>query len=183
MLILLFSDTFELGTLLDFDLKFLSLFSNAQMPDVIVDYDMSRQKYSIVQQEEVKGVSGNRTRLPAYEADTFCLQNEKENVLDFESERWKDFSSVYCCERKEVVSYDGVRIPLTILYAQKSWQKGQSHGVLHGYGAYGEVLEKSWCSNRLSLLDRGWVVAFADVRLVPHITLISIFFDHCGTDF
>lgn len=153
------------------------------MPDVIVDYDMSRQKYLIVQQEEVKGVSGNRTCLPAYDADTFCLQNEKENVLDFESERWKDFSSVYCCERKEVVSYDGVRIPLTILYAQKSWQKGQSPGVLHGYGAYGEVLVKSWCSNRLSLLDCGWVVAFADVRLAPHIPFISIFFDHCGTDF
>nr|XP_023925734.1 uncharacterized protein LOC112037158 isoform X1 [Quercus suber] len=138
--------------------------SSPVMPDVIVDYNMSRQKYSIVQQEEVRGVSGNRTSLPAYEADTFSLQNEKENVLDFESERWKDFSSAYCCERKEVVSYDGVRIPLTILYAQKSWQKGHSPGVLHGYGAYGEVLEKNWCSNRLSLLDRGWVVAFADVR-------------------
>ncbi|KAI9105053.1 hypothetical protein K1719_022769 [Acacia pycnantha] len=29
---------------------------------------------------------------------------------------------------------------------------------------YGEVLDKSWCVNRLSLLDQGWVVAFADVR-------------------
>lgn len=136
------------------------------MPDMIVDYDMSRQTYSIVQQEEVIGVSVNRTCLAAYELDTIRSQNEEENIQNFESQRWKEFSSAYCCERKEVLSYDGVRIPLTILYSQKSWQKGQSPGVLHGYGAYGEILEKSWCADRLSLLDRGWVVAFADVRLV-----------------
>jgi protease II len=136
------------------------------MPDMIVDYDMSRQTYSIVQQEEVMGVSVNRTCLAAYEPDTIRSQNKEENIQNFESQRWKEFSYAYCCERKEVVSYDGVRIPLTILYSQKSWQKGQSPGVLHGYGAYGEILEKSWCADRLSLLDRGWVVAFADVRLV-----------------
>uniref|UniRef100_A0A803L7N2 Prolyl endopeptidase n=1 Tax=Chenopodium quinoa TaxID=63459 RepID=A0A803L7N2_CHEQI len=43
-------------------------------------------------------------------------------------------------------------------------QEGQSPGILEAYGAYGEVLDKSWSSDRLSLLDRGWVVAFADVR-------------------
>lgn len=136
------------------------------MPDMIVDYDMSRQTYSIVQQEEVMGVSVNRTCLAASELDTICSQTEEENIQNFESQRWKEYSCAYCCERKEVVSYDGVRIPLTILYSKKSWQKGQSPGVLHGYGAYGEILEKSWCADRLSLLDRGWVVAFADVRLV-----------------
>ena len=108
------------------------------MPDVIVDYDMSRQKYSIVRQEEVKGVSGNRTRLPAYEADTFRLQNEKKNVLDFESERWKDFSSAYCCERKEVVSYDGVRVPLTILYTQNP---GRKVSLLEFYMAMGHTVK------------------------------------------
>ncbi|KAG8057115.1 hypothetical protein GUJ93_ZPchr0002g25142 [Zizania palustris] len=41
---------------------------------------------------------------------------------------------------------------------------GESPGILYGYGAYGEDLDKSWCSDRLSLLARGWVVAFADVR-------------------
>ncbi|XP_062163021.1 uncharacterized protein LOC133869938 [Alnus glutinosa] len=138
--------------------------SSPVMPDMIVDYDMSRQTYSIVQQEEVMGVSVNRTCLAASELDTICSQNEGENIQNFESQRWKEYSCAYCCERKEVVSYDGVRIPLTILYSKKSWQKGQSPGVLHGYGAYGEILEKSWCADRLSLLDRGWVVAFADVR-------------------
>lgn len=136
------------------------------MPDMIVDYDMSRHLYSIVQQDEVRNVSGN---LPAYKLETVFSQKDEENIQNFESQRWKDFSSIYHCERKEVVSHDGVRIPLTILYSQKSWQKGLSPGVLHGYGAYGETLEKSWCADHLSLLDRGWVLAFADVRLVHYV--------------
>ncbi|GKD90043.1 protease 2-like protein isoform X1, partial [Tanacetum coccineum] len=40
----------------------------------------------------------------------------------------------------------------------------QSCGIIHGYGSYEEVLDKSWSAKRLSLLDRNWVVAFADVR-------------------
>ncbi|CAN1838735.1 Protease 2 [Linum perenne] len=67
-------------------------------------------------------------------------------------------------ERKQVVSHDGVEIPLTILLSRKAWRKGQSPGLLQGYGAYGETLDTSWSSERLSLLDRGWVIAFADVR-------------------
>lgn len=149
------------------------------MPDVIVDYDMSRQRHSIVQQDEVRSVSGTCSQ--AYELDMAESQNNKEKSRNFELQRWKDFSSAYHCERKEVTSWDGVRIPLTILYSQKSWQKGLSPGILHGYGAYGEVLEKSWCSDRLSLLDRGWVMAFADVRLVLHEVCLT-FIDHCGID-
>lgn len=138
--------------------------SSPVMPDVIADYDMSRRMYSIVQQEEVRAVSGNIPCSPAYVLDTIHSQSDEESVQNFKSQGWKDFSDAYCCERKEVASNDGVRVPLTILYSQKSWQKGQSPGLLQGYGAYGEVLDKSWCAERLSLLDRGWVVAFADVR-------------------
>ncbi|XP_060669574.1 uncharacterized protein LOC107429092 [Ziziphus jujuba] len=134
--------------------------SSPVMPDVIVDYDMSRKGFSIVHQDEVKGVS--------FKLDlnqSFGLKHDKEeNVQYSELQRWKDFSHAYHCETKEVISHDGARIPLTILYSRTAWQKGQSPGILQGYGAYGEVLDKSWCSNRLSLLDRGWVVAFADVR-------------------
>ena len=130
------------------------------MPDIIVDYDMSRRRFSIVQQEEVKGVP--------CEQDTeqiFDLKHDTdENIEHSNMHRWKDFSNAYCCETKEVVSYDGTRVPLTIFYSRTAWQKGCSPGLLEGYGAYGEVLDKSWCTNRLSLLDRGWVVAFADVR-------------------
>lgn len=37
-------------------------------------------------------------------------------------------------------------------------------GLLHVHGAYGEMLDKRWRSELKSLLDRGWVLAYADVR-------------------
>lgn len=140
------------------------------MPDVIVDYDMSRRTFSIVQQEELGSASGNSGFF------SIACEREANELIDTQNydnkhqtrglQGWKVFSNVYCCERKEVVSHDGVKVPLTILYSRKAWQRDQSPGLLQAYGAYGEVLDKSWCTDRLSLLDRGWVVAFADVRLV-----------------
>ncbi|KAJ1412096.1 Peptidase S9, prolyl oligopeptidase, catalytic domain [Sesbania bispinosa] len=142
--------------------------SSPVMPDVIVDYDMSRHTYSIVHQEEVNCDSVGQSQIPYFELHKNKIQeaqsDKKECALNSSSQRWKDFSEVYCCQREEVISHDGERVPLTIVYSRKSWQKGQSPGLLVGYGAYGEDLDKSWCSDRLSLLDRGWVVAFADVR-------------------
>ncbi|KAF7827932.1 prolyl oligopeptidase family protein [Senna tora] len=137
--------------------------SSPVMPDVIVDYDMSRHTYSIVHQEEVNGVSAGQSCIPNFGSHEDI--HEPHNVrTNSGSQTWKDFSHVYCCQREEVISHDGVKVPLTIVYSRESWKKGQSPGILQGYGAYGEVLDKSWCSDRLSLLDRGWVVAFADVR-------------------
>ena len=141
------------------------------MPNLIVDYDMSRNKLSIVHKEEVQNVStSTEFHSPTYERDTtefLDAQNYNgKEVQNDERQGWREFTDAYCCERKEVISHDGVRIPLTILYSRKAHQKGQSPGLLHGYGAYGDFLDKSWCADRLSLLDRGWVVAFADVRYV-----------------
>uniref|UniRef100_A0A5B7BPF8 Prolyl endopeptidase n=1 Tax=Davidia involucrata TaxID=16924 RepID=A0A5B7BPF8_DAVIN len=143
--------------------------SSPVMPDVIVDYDMSTLTFSIVQQEEVLGVSATTGSCSlTYDRETNELldapMDKDKYVQNNEVQRWRDFSDAYSCERKEVISHDGIRIPLTILYSGKAYQKGQSPGLLQGYGAYGEVLDKSWCADRLSLLDRGWMVAFADVR-------------------
>ncbi|GLT27536.1 hypothetical protein SLA2020_025230 [Shorea laevis] len=140
--------------------------SSPVMPDVIVDYDMSNRIFSIVQQDDVRGVSGAVGLCsPAYNGlDAHLCSKDIESNQSIELKRWKEFSSAYCCERKDVISLDGVRVPLTILYSRKAWKRGQSPGLLQGYGAYGEALDKSWCSHRMSLLDRGWVVAFADVR-------------------
>lgn len=144
--------------------------SKMQMPDLIVDYDMSRKVFSIVQQEEVTNIS---TRSIEYSSLNYNHSSDKSvdssngndgDAQDSEIRGWRDLSEKYSCEEKEYFSHDGVRIPLTILFSRSAYQKGQSPGLLHGYGAYGEVLEKSWCPDRLSLLDRGWLLAFADVR-------------------
>ncbi|XVF43292.1 hypothetical protein PTKIN_Ptkin02bG0028300 [Pterospermum kingtungense] len=156
------------GSNLDFtNSAYRVVLSSPVMPDLIVDYEMSRRIFSIVRQEEVLGVSSNAQSCSLrYELDAqhYIESKEDENNRSIDLQRWKDFSDTYCCERKEVISHDGVRVLLTILYSQKAWKSGQSPGILQGYGAYGEVLDKSWCADRLSLLDRGWVIAFADVR-------------------
>lgn len=145
--------------------------SSPVMPDVIVDYDMSRRTFSIVQQEEVLGVSatttaGSFSQISDTEVNEHLDTSKDKEKFIQNNEVWtcKDFSDAYLCERKEVLSHDGVSVPLTILYSKNIHQTDQSPGLLLGYGAYGEVLDKSWCADRLSLLDRGWVVAFADVR-------------------
>ncbi|KAK6133978.1 hypothetical protein DH2020_032280 [Rehmannia glutinosa] len=124
-----------------------------QTPDLLVDYDMSRKIFTIVQQEDVRNISNSDVEYcsPSYDQDInkhLDISYEKEtDVQHNEGRGWKDFSEKYACEEKEVVSHDG------------SFSR-----LLHGYGAYGEVLDKSWCPDRLSLLDRGWMFAFADVR-------------------
>lgn len=139
------------------------------MPDVIVDYDMSRRTFSVIQQEEVINISHNtkyHSNNGERSRNEFLgtpLQKEH-NIQNNEVHRWSDFAEIYSCQEKEVISNDGERIPITILFSRKAHKKGQSPGLLHGYGAYGEVLDKSWCVDRLSLLDRGWLIAFADVR-------------------
>ncbi|KAL5725748.1 hypothetical protein ACHQM5_008861 [Ranunculus cassubicifolius] len=144
--------------------------SSPVMPDIVVDYDMSKKIFSIVQQEEVVDVCNN------YESSaiSFDANGNKSFVSPTDSEQqnenveaeqsWKEFSEALSCERREVVSHDGVLVPLTILLSREASKKGQSPGILLGYGAYGEGLDKSWSAERLSLLDRGWVLAFADVR-------------------
>ncbi|KAL5759311.1 hypothetical protein ACOSQ2_018149 [Xanthoceras sorbifolium] len=146
-----------------------AVLSSPVMPDLIVDYDMSRRTFSVVQQDELGSAFDNAGSCSAaYELDTDDLVDKQDceegNDQNTVHQRWKTFSSAYWCERKEVVSHDGVTVPLTILYSRKTWQRGQSPGLLQAYGAYGEVMDKSWCTDHLSLLDRGWVLAFADVR-------------------
>ncbi|XP_038692383.1 dipeptidyl aminopeptidase BI [Tripterygium wilfordii] len=138
------------------------------MPDVVVDYDMSKQTFSVVHQEEVRNITGSTgSCLPAFEPDScehLNPQNRDRKIQNAQWKKWKEFSDAYCCQRKEVLAHDGAKVPLTIVFSREARQLGQSPGLLLGYGAYGEVLDKSWSGDRLSLLDRGWVVAFADVR-------------------
>lgn len=137
------------------------------MPDVVVDYDISRKSCTIVHQEVVTDIyprvqcSGN-IKMTDEVVDNQI--EDKKSGQPNKAQEVVEFSTTYSCEKKEAISHDGVRVPLTILYSRKVHKEGQSPGLLHVYGAYGEVLDKSWRSDCLSLLDAGWVIAFADVR-------------------
>ncbi len=76
--------------------------------------------------------------------------------------------TLYASERMEAVASDGVRVPVSLVYRRDA--RGPdgtfSHAPLHvyGYGSYGYALPLGFSSNRLSLLDRGFVLAYAHIR-------------------
>jgi oligopeptidase B len=70
----------------------------------------------------------------------------------------------YACERLLVTASDGTRIPVSLVFRRRPAAARPAPLLLTGYGAYGISFPVSFSSNRLSLLDRGMVVAIAHVR-------------------
>ncbi|KAL8477638.1 hypothetical protein ACS0TY_029805 [Phlomoides rotata] len=136
------------------------------MPDAVVDYDLKSGKWIIVQQqnllyERTRVLYGSASSISSSQKSSISKNlsgNEDDDIT------WNDLSDYYACEEYEVSSYDGVSIPLTILYSRNKKKNGENPGLLHGHGAYGEILDKRWRNELKSLLDRGWVIAYADVR-------------------
>ncbi|KAE8665934.1 putative molybdopterin cofactor sulfurase [Hibiscus syriacus] len=140
-----------------------------QMPDAVVDYDLSNGKWNIVQQqnmlhERTRILYGTALSSAIAEKTTNVKFSSMNDVRSEENNLWNDLSEFYACEHHNVSSYDGAMVPLTIVYSQKNRKDNQSLGLLHGHGAYGEILDKRWRSELKSLLDRGWIIAYADVR-------------------
>ncbi len=55
-------------------------------------------------------------------------------------------------------------IPISLVYKKGFIRDGSSPLYLYGYGSYGHSIPASFSSNRLSLLDRGFVFAIAHIR-------------------
>jgi len=61
-------------------------------------------------------------------------------------------------------SHDGAEVPVSILHRKDLKRDGSAPLLLYGYGSYGMAMPASFSSNRLSLVDRGFVYAIAHVR-------------------
>lgn len=60
---------------------------------------------------------------------------------------------------------DGARVPVTLAWrADRARADGTAPLLLEVYGAYGQALEPEFAVHRISLLDRGFVIALAHVR-------------------
>ena len=59
---------------------------------------------------------------------------------------------------------DGEQVPVSLLMQRDLELNGAAPLLLYAYGAYGYPVEASFSSNRLSLVDRGFVCAIAHVR-------------------
>lgn len=72
--------------------------------------------------------------------------------------------SRFTTRRLEATTADGARVPVSVVHRADLALDGTAPCLLHGYGAYGYPYPVSFSSNRLSLLERGVVVAIAHVR-------------------
>jgi oligopeptidase B len=70
----------------------------------------------------------------------------------------------YASEVTYASARDGTRIPVSLVYRRDKRAPGRQPTLLTGYGAYGFPYDVHFSSARLSLLDRGVIVATAHIR-------------------
>ena len=73
--------------------------------------------------------------------------------------------SKYKPERVWATARDGTKVPISVIYRNDLKKADGSNPLyVYGYGSYGFPLPVSFNSNRLCLLDRGFVMAYAHIR-------------------
>lgn len=70
----------------------------------------------------------------------------------------------YVTERIYATAKDGTKVPVSIVYKKGFVKDGNSPLLLYAYGSYGNSMDASFSSARLSLLNRGFAFAIAHVR-------------------
>ncbi len=74
-------------------------------------------------------------------------------------------SSRYASERVWIEAQDGVKVPASVVYRRDRFEHNSTNPLyVYGYGSYGYPLPIGFSAARLSLLDRGVVIAYAHIR-------------------
>jgi oligopeptidase B len=107
------------------------------------------------------GYTSLTTPNSVYEHD---LNTQKDTLLK-QQEVLGDFDAArYTSERIWAPARDGVKVSVSIVYRKGTPIDGTAPLLLYGYGSYGFSMDPTFSSNRLSLLDRGFVFAIAHIR-------------------
>jgi oligopeptidase B len=85
------------------------------------------------------------------------LMKEQEILGGFDKNNYKT-------ERIFVTTRDGVKVPVSIVYHKDTKIDGTAPLLQYAYGSYGASMDASFSSNRLSLLNRGFVYALCHIR-------------------
>jgi len=72
--------------------------------------------------------------------------------------------TLYTSERIHATAPDGVQVPVSLVYRKDKRAQDENPIYVYGYGSYGYSLPLGFSGNRLSLLDRGVVMAYAHIR-------------------
>ncbi|HWM88659.1 MAG TPA: S9 family peptidase [Kofleriaceae bacterium] len=70
----------------------------------------------------------------------------------------------YVTEYLHATARDGTPVPVSVVHRKGLPRDGSAPLLVYGYGSYGSSSEPTFSSDRLSLLDRGFVFAMAHVR-------------------
>ena len=70
----------------------------------------------------------------------------------------------YVAERIYATATDGTKIPISLVYKKGFVKNGKAPLLLYGYGSYGNTIDATFNSARLTLLNRGFVYAIAHIR-------------------
>jgi oligopeptidase B len=70
----------------------------------------------------------------------------------------------YVTSRITATAKDGAEIPISLLHLKDLPRDGSAPLLLYGYGSYGISMPAAFSTNRLSLVDRGFVYASAHIR-------------------
>jgi len=106
----------------------------------------------------------NSLTTPASVIDFNMETREKEIKKEVEVLGGKFDKNNYESKRVWATAEDGTKIPISMVYRKGMEQNGKNPLLLYGYGSYGSTIDPYFSSNRLSLLDRGFIYAIAHVR-------------------
>ncbi len=70
----------------------------------------------------------------------------------------------YESQRIFVSARDGAQVPVSLVYKKGMQRNGKNPTLQYGYGSYGSIIEPSFGSAKLSLLDRGFIYAISHIR-------------------
>lgn len=91
--------------------------------------------------------------------------NTKSKKLMKEQEVLGAFNKAdYVTERVYATAKDGAKVPVSIVYKKGTKKDGSAPLLLYAYGSYGASMDASFSSNRLSILNRGFIYAIAHIR-------------------
>lgn len=70
----------------------------------------------------------------------------------------------YASQRVWAPSHDGTLVPISLVYKKSLRKSGGQPTLLYAYGSYGMAMPAAFNTQRISLLDRGYIYAIAHVR-------------------
>ncbi|MGE8290225.1 MAG: S9 family peptidase [Sphingobacterium sp.] len=121
-------------------------------PGINVEYNSEKLRY---------GYTSLVTPSSVYE---YNMEDRSKTLLKQQEVLGGYDQSAYKTERIYAVARDGVRVPISLVYKEGTQLDGTAPLLQYAYGSYGASMDPSFSSNRLSLLDRGFIYALAHIR-------------------